>query len=448
MPNPAQFPDQDLRELYALIDAYKYIVPLCSYPSCDDLKQLPESGGLNHNAYWAALKLVRTANQIAIPLTDSSGQSFKYSVPSRLVEVLHQIDRWKVETSGATGVDERLLASMLRKEAISSAVLAGARASQAGAEDLLRCGRQPGDRSERMIFNQHCALEAVQGLGTGALSPAVVLELHRRMTEGTLDIAGASGRLRRDGEPAGLQVPAQDACTPPPAAELERRLESMCAFANGETPDFFVHPVVRAIFLHFWLAHERPFVDGNGRTARILFRWAMLRQGYPLFALVAISPVLLQDPARYSLAFCHTETDDNDLTYFLLHQGGVISASMEACHNHAMRHALELRSTETGLPGFAALNPRQQALIAHALRQPGARYVIAGHQRSHGVTHQTARDDLFDLTGRELLMVGKEGRTYFFRVAPDLPQLLQSTGGRRRRSASSVQSDELPTNLL
>ncbi|HEY5741239.1 MAG TPA: Fic family protein, partial [Terrimicrobiaceae bacterium] len=58
---------------------------------------------------------------------------------------------------------------------------------------------------------------------------------------------------------------------PPPPEELETRMVAMCAFANGETPGFFVHPAVRAIILRFWLTYDHPFVYGNGRTARALF---------------------------------------------------------------------------------------------------------------------------------------------------------------------------------
>jgi Fic family protein len=291
------------------------------------------------------------------------------------------------------------------------------------------------------------ALEKVRGLRSTGLSPAIIFDLHRCVTEGTLDTVDASGRLRREGEISALRGPAASEHEFPPAAELGRRLESMCAFANGETPAFFVHPVVRAVLLHFWLAYEHPFVDGNGRAARILFHWAALRQGYPVFAYLAISPVLMQDPASYMLAFRHTETDDNDLTYFLLHQAAAIQTAMAAFFDRTTRIACERNATKAGLPGFAALNSRQQALIAHAIRRPEARYGIVGHQRSHGITHQTARDDLFDLTRRELLTVGKEGRTYFFQAAADLPRKLQSAVGRRR-AAAVVLSGELPTNLL
>ena len=104
----------------------------------------------------------------------------------------------------------------------------------------------------------------------------------------------------------------------------------MCDFANGKTPEQFVHPVVRAIILHFWLAYDHPFVDGNGRTARALFYWLMLRHGYWLFEFISISEVILKAPVKYGEAFLYTETDQNDLTYFIIHQVEVIRKSIES----------------------------------------------------------------------------------------------------------------------
>ena len=70
---------------------------------------------------------------------------------------------------------------------------------------------------------------------------------------------------------------------PPSADQLPKRVETMCAFANEQLKSGFIHPVIRSILLHFWLAYDHPFVDGNGRTARALFYWSMLRHKYWLF---------------------------------------------------------------------------------------------------------------------------------------------------------------------
>jgi Fic family protein len=300
-----------------------------------------------------------------------------------------------------------------------------------------------------MVVNQHRALQTVKEFGDRALTPAMVQELHRHLTEGTLDDAGAAGRLRSKGE--GSPVIGEDGVirhNPPPAGELPERLEAMCAFANAQTPAYFLHPVIRAMILHFWLAHDRPFVDGNGRAARGLFLWALLRQGYRLAAFLVISAVLRRAPARYARAFEQTETDDNDLTYFLLHQAEVLRTAESELRQDVARTAQEVASAEKRLRGFAELNARQQALMVHALRRPETCYRIVHHQRSHGVTHQTARDDLFDLARRDLLTVGKEGRVYVFHAPADLAQRLQAQGRRRRGRKETVSAGELPTALL
>jgi Fic family protein len=93
-----------------------------------------------------------------------------------------------------------------------------------------------------------------------------------------------------------------------------------------------VHPVVRAILIHFMLGYDHPFYDGNGRTARALFYWSLARSGYWLMEYVSISRLLRQAPAQYARAYRHTETDDNDTTYFIVHQLEVIQQAIAALH--------------------------------------------------------------------------------------------------------------------
>ena len=140
------------------------------------------------------------------------------------------------------------------------------------------------------------------------------------------------------------------------SSAMAARMKAMCDFANGETPDFFIHPVIRAIMLHFWLAYDHPFVDGNGRTARALFYWSMLRARYTLFEFISISQILLRAPVRYAKAFLHTETDENDLTYFILHQTEVIEEAVQALHDYVTRKTVELREAEHYLRGLQGLN--------------------------------------------------------------------------------------------
>ena len=190
---------------------------------------------------------------------------------------------------------------------------------------------------------------------------------------------------------------------PPPADQLEKRLEDLCKFANAEGETEFLHPVIRAIVIHLWLAYDHPFEDGNGRTARALFYWCMLNSGYWLFEFISISNILRKAPGQYARAYLYTETDSNDATYFLVHQLQVIHQASEALEKYLEKKSREIRRAEKMLQGFSGINHRQLALLSHALRNPNADFTINSHKISHRVAYATARNDLLNLVKIGLL---------------------------------------------
>jgi Fic family protein len=216
--------------------------------------------------------------------------------------------------------------------------------------------------------------------------------------------------------------------TPPPSDQLENRLKEMCDFANGKTPDFFVHPVVRAIILHFWLAYDHPFVDGNGRTARAIFYWSMLHHKYWLFEFISISAIIRKAPVKYGRSFLHTETDDNDLTYFIVAQAKVIQTAIEALHAYIDRKSSEMKEMESQIRALDLFNHRQVELIRHALKYPYDYYTIESHRKSHNVVYQTARTDLLDLEKRGVLEKTMRGKKMAFSAPKDLATKLRKIG--------------------
>jgi Fic family protein len=184
--------------------------------------------------------------------------------------------------------------------------------------------------------------------------------------------------------------------------------------------------VVRGILLHFWLAYDHPFEDGNGRTARALFYWAMRTNGYWLAEYLSISRILREAPGKYSRAFLLTETDEGDTTYFLMHQLETIMRAVEELHAYLNRKAREIRDVEQLIEGSDGLNHRQLALLSDAIRHPDRTYAYQMHAASHRVTHETARHDLLQLQERGLMRRRKEGRRHVFSPVADLPRALQT----------------------
>ena len=398
----------------------------------DELKYRTPPKGLSIEEWWLGLKFQRMSTRRPIPLRDKAQGVFSFMAPDIVTELLHQIDR-----DGGTliqipepvtnpGERDRYVVRSLMEEAISSSQLEGAATTREVAKKMLAEGRAPRDRGEKMILNNFLTMRRIVELRTEPLTPQLVLEVHRRIAEDALDVADAAGRLRRPNERVEVSdVEGNLLHDPPSANELPARLEAMCDFANARTPDYFIHPVIRGIILHFWLAYDHPFVDGNGRTARALFYWQMLHAGYWLFEFVSISQILRKAPVQYGTAFLQTETDDNDLTYFIIHQAEVIRKALKELHDYVERKSRETRSCMRLLGGFADLNHRQQALLAHAVRHSGFSYKIAGHMARHGIVYDTARLDLLDLAKRGLLEQRKAGRALAFVSPGDLEKRLR-----------------------
>ena len=403
------------------------------YLHWDELRFRKPPEGLTHQDWWLGLKMRRRAGYRNIPLKDTSGNNFHFSVPDLVTDLLHQIDR-----GGGTFVEipeqvtnaeqrDRYVVRSLMEEAITSSQLEGAATTRDVAKKMLAEGRKPRDRSERMIVNNYMTMRRIMELKDKPLSPDMVFQIHREISDGALDAADGAGRFRRPDENIKISDEIEGTVfhTPPPAAELATRLQAMCDFANGKTPDFFVHPVIRGIILHFWLAYDHPFVDGNGRTARALFYWQMLHSSYWLFEYISISQFLRKAPVQYGTAFLHTETDENDLTYFIIHQAEIIRRALKGLHDYVARKSSETRACLDALQKHPELNHRQQALIAHAVRHPNFAYQIAGHGARHAVTYATARADLLELAKLKFLEHRKVGRAFVFVAPKDLESKLR-----------------------
>ena len=410
------------------------------YLHWDELRRRPPPDGLTHEEWWVAEKIPRNASAQMIPLRDDSQRSFRYSLPALIQELLHRID---LNAGGRVGMPDQITnpetrdqyyVGSLIEEAITSSQLEGASTTRQVAKEMIRSGRAPADRSERMILNNYRTMQAIRSHKDSPLSPDLLFEIQHSVTHGTIDDDTAAGRLRLPDEAIHV-VDERDGTvlhTPPPAGQLPQRLDEMCAFANATEGDSgpFLHPVLRSIILHFWLAYEHPFVDGNGRTARALFYWSMLRHGYRLVEFLTISHIIRRAPAQYARAFLYTETDDNDLTYFIHYHLGVLDHAVRALNQYIARKSQQRQQLESVLRGLTDLNHRQRALLGHALRHPNYRYTIHEHRMSHGVVYQTARTDLLELVKAGLLDARKLRNRWHFNPVADLENRLSGTPGR------------------
>ena len=422
--------------------------PENKYLHWSKLKYLDPPEGFSSEEWWMAIKMTRNSVRHALPVADKTGRPFAFSDSGYLYRMLHEVDRdasGRIELPAdfvTTDSRNRYLVNSLIEEAITSSQLEGAATTRRVAKEMLRWGRRPRDRSERMIANNYHAMEFVRELVDEDLSVPMLLELQRILTEDTLDDPGAVGRFRFPSDEVYV-IDQRDGVVlhdPPDANEIGERVERLLQFANSTEDSAFVHPVVRAILLHFMIGYDHPFVDGNGRTARALFYWAMAKYGYWMTEFLSISTIIRKAPVQYARAYVFSETDDNDVTYFLDYNLRVILRSIRQLHAYLGRKAREMHDVQRLLDRFvpaSVLNYRQVALIVAMRKHPDMFLTIESHRRSHNVSYQTARTDLFKLADLRLAKSAKRGRAFAFALAEDfddqLRELATRSGLRRER---------------
>jgi Fic family protein len=406
------------------------------YLAWDKLRYLNPPEGLNAEEWWLATKLTRKGAERRIELLrDVNGRPFGYVLPDVLLEAVDYINS---NASGQIRISEqvtnpatrdRYIINSLIEEAITSSQLEGAVTTRGVAKEMIRSGRSPRDRSERMILNNYMAMRRVSELKEHPLTPELICELHATVTDGTLDNPDAAGKV----QPVGAErivvgdTFGETLHTPPPADQLTDRLDRLCRFANGEGPEGYMPPVLRSLALHFMMGYDHYFEDGNGRTARVIFYWSMLRHGFWLTEFLTISRILKKAPAQYGRSFLLTEQDEGDLTYFFVHHAKVIRRAIDELHSYLAKKAQELQEVQRlirAMPG--EYNYRQLALLQYAARTPDAVFTVQSHANSHNAANETARQDLIGLETRGLLRRHKVGKRFVWTPVTDIVKQLKA----------------------
>lgn len=440
-------PPPDIRPLLAqlistgrfdLVSGAAPVLPDGRYLHWDELRHRPPPAGLTVEEWWATLRFARQQRTRAVDaLAQCYGSPFFIVDLPTIQRALHELDRINVGQTILSALNDpdakvEYRVRQMIEEVISSSEIEGARpTTRELARQMLREGRTPQSRDERMIMNNFRAMERLRQLHDRGAELALdhLLELHSILGDGALDVDGAAGKLRRPEHDVTVSdLEGNVWHRPPDAHGIEARVEALLRFANGSSTDGeFIHPIVRAMVAHFWLGYEHPFRDGNGRMARALYYYCLLRYGYELAEFLSISGPIDRSPKAYYMAFAHTESDGGDLTYFVLHQLDVMRTALTDLVEHLKRKSERLSRLSALVASFTELNHRQRSLLDHAVRHPLEGQSIEGHATSHRVHYLTARSDLAQLEQRGLL-VSKRVRTVK-RYYPS-PGLLESAASR------------------
>ncbi|CAN5501364.1 Fic family protein [soil metagenome] len=345
-------------------------------------------------------------------------EGFYFTKTDSLDQQLHEFDLHLAggvyeQTASFTETDKnQYLIGSIMEESIASSQIEGAITSRLAAKEMLRKNRPPRNTSEQMIVNNYTTIQHIVRMKKQPLTSSSLLELHRLMTIETMNNPLEAGQLRvHDNIYVVDAIEGGIIHAPPAHTVLPTFVADLCQLFNDETPDFFVHPVVKASIIHFLIGYFHPFTDGNGRTARALFYWYLLRKGYWLTEYLSISRIIMQSRAQYYRAFQYTEADENDLTYFVLYQVKTLSRAYDELQKYIERKNQE-KLDRLLLQRNEKLSPRQAQIVEWLRHSPSGTLSVKEVEIRLGVSNQTARTDIRDLVKagflEELPINGKE----------------------------------------
>jgi Fic family protein len=403
------------------------------YPYWDSFKHKVKSLPFDERHIWLFNKMYRNRNVTRIKIAEDPGFDFKYNTPPHILRYLHEFDLHlggKLEGRAIIPEEEktRYLISSIMEEAIASSQLEGAATTREIAKEMLRSNRKPANHSEKMILNNYRTMQKALELKGKKLTPEMILLLHASITKDTLEDSANEGRFRENDKVEVVDRITGDVFySPPHFAKIGDWMKSLCDFANGVHDIGFIHPIIRGILLHFLIGYIHPFVDGNGRTARTIFYWYLLSQGYWLIEYMSISRIILRAPAGYSRAFLYSEYDENDVTYFIDYNLRSMNAALEDLQAYINRKVGERKQLYT-LIRNEPVNERQAEILRLLLMDGGAGITIKSVQNRFGVVYQTARTDLLGLQGLGYLTEKKMGKKMMFFRADDFEKKLERKG--------------------
>lgn len=310
---------------------------------------------------------------------------------------------WSTDSILSDENKELYLVSSLMEEAIFSSQMEGASTTRQVAKDMLRKKIAPKDKSQQMIANNYQTIQFVVQNKDNPLTIELLLQVHQLMTEGTLDNPDKAGRFRDNDD-----VVVENAIThevvhyPPSYKDIPEFAEELCKFFNEKKQDVFIHPIIRGIIIHFMIAYIHPFADGNGRTARALFYWYMLKEKYWLTEYLSISRIIAKSKKKYEKSFLYTEIDNNDIGYFVSYNLNVLNSSFNQLQTYLKKKQDEKRIANTFLQ-LGDLNERQAQIIKMFTDNPNEVITVKDIQSKFIISPTTAKTDIMGLVNRGLL---------------------------------------------
>lgn len=400
-----------------------------NYYYWDRVKHLKTPEGISNEMIWAFVKIRRQSAPYSYKI---GNYSFYWFLSSRMQELLHLFDLnigGSLESRSLIPKDDknRYLISSIMEEAIASSQIEGAVTTRKKAKEMLRKNIPPRNKSEQMIMNNYVTIQRILAIKDQDLTPALLREVQQFVSRDTLESPEYEGHFRQSNDVNVVDVlDGEIVYSPPDYHEIDGLIHELCDFFNSNSSGPFVHPIIKGCIIHFLIGFIHPFVDGNGRTARALFYWYLLKKGYWLTEYMSISRLILRSKEQYARAYLYTETDENDLSYFIGYKLRTMKLAFDSLRDYIQRKLDEKKQLNEFII-LEGVNERQAQILKWFNEEPSLMMTVREVETRMAIANQTARNDLNGLVKLGYLVaIGVNKKQQAFIKSPQFVQKVHS----------------------
>jgi Fic family protein len=405
----------------------------------DDLKyRIPAE--LDASLIWSVVKSARNRQKSFLIKLGEPPKRCHFVLTPTIQKAISETDRnatsasleWISSKIGERAQMDYLLKDLIEDESISSSQLEGAATTTIVAKEMLKRNRKPRDMDEKMILGNYKLMTFVWENREKDLSVDLIQEMHKIGVEGINDDHYYPGAFKNSDDVCVVDGDGEVVHRPPPAKNLKERIKQIIEWANTDHSELgeetYVHPLIKAIILHFCIGYEHPFRDGNGRVARALFYWFLFKCDFAAFRYIAISVLLKDAPIQYGKSYLYTEQDQMDMTYFMEYQSSVIIRAINRFKESYKKAALEVEEFNRWLwksSLFKKLSDKQKTVFQVAKSGTALVFTIRSVEQNLGCSYNTAAAVLNGLVKLKLFEKVKDGREWVY-FMKDKDQIVQN----------------------
>jgi len=257
----------------------------------------------------------------------------------------------------------------LRREAIihsahSSTSIEGNRLSLEQVSKLAQGRRITGTRKDKQEVLNY--LNVLKNIGTLVRSDKIrekdILKMHRMVTKDTLDNPKDCGVYRSRYVVVANPLTHEVFFRPPKNEDVPRLVRDLLEWINSDEAKE-LDSIIEAGVAHYEFVRIHPFIDGNGRTARVLATWILYKRGFDTKQFFCLDDYYDSDRSAYYKALQSVNQSTLDVTKWLEYFVEGVNISVEAVQERVIRLSSErLRKARKGQ---IALTERQMRIVEH-----------------------------------------------------------------------------------